>query len=183
MSFARFHNLAYCQPDDVHFLGAKPVAAREVTWGACRTHVTPDMGQSVIDPVEASWTLGSSTVYTGLDDKRLNFFSGEIASINSLVGFAQKYRAAFISLVVALLTLLHFSLLLWSKVRPTLFSPVSTLLAIFVALFALVRKAERAASLSMEVVRGCIKSLMATKTSAGHHSLINIRPTLNCKET
>ena len=107
-----------------------------------------------------------------LHDQSQYFGCRHVAGINSLVGFAQKHCAAFVSLGVALVACLCLGTLLVSHLPPSVAAIVAATLAFQMAFPALVGQAKRSASVAQKEVRRRWQHLVAPMALACRDGIV-----------
>jgi hypothetical protein len=150
MMLSVVHNLANCRSDYIHFIGGKPIATRKIAGGASRSHIAFDMGQSVVDAIQSTRLICSSTINTWLHNHGQNLSGAKVASINPFVSRPQKYRPPFVSSAVTLLPSYNLFTLLRRMLGPSVGSFIAPALAITVASPALIGQSKRATAVTQE---------------------------------
>jgi hypothetical protein len=148
----RFHNLADCSAYNVHLGSGEPVPTRKVAWGAGSADVAFDVGQSVVNAVEAAVLGGRSTIRARLFNHFKNFGARQIALVYSLIGLTQKHSAPFARSAVFQIAGLGHSTLFRRHVDPSFGATVPAFLSRPMTFLALVSEAKRAASVLQKYV-------------------------------
>ena len=149
----RFHNLADCSAYNVHLGSGEPVPTRKVAWGAGSADVAFNVGQSVVNAVEATVLGGRSTIRARLLNHFKNFGARQIALVYSLIGLAQKHSAPFARSAVFQIAGLGHGTLFRRHVAPPFGATVSAFLSSAVAFLAFVSQPKRSARVLQEYIR------------------------------
>ena len=169
MSFSCGHNLSYDRPDQIHFGGGKPVAARKVARRAGRANISPYVRVRVVYTVKPPRSFDGPAVHARFPYKLKNFIRAKVASIHALVGFTEKDRSPLVSLAVFSITGLCFIALFGVHIDPTLFAAVASLFTCVVANLTFIRKAKGASLFLIKVFGGSCEITSTTEASAGRH--------------
>lgn len=158
----RIHNLPDGLADDVHFLGCEPITAREVARCAGWSDIALYVWQGVINSVQSSRASLCAAIYARLGNHRQNLSACHVASVNALVGFAQKDGSTFIGFGITLLTRHSLCPLIWRMLGPTVGAVITPALPITVASSAFVSQSKRAGRIPQENLWCRLQKLLAS---------------------
>ena len=116
---------------------------------------------AVVDSVQSTWNVCGAAMNARLHDHGQDFFCRHVAGVNSLIGFAQEYCAAFVRLGVSLVASLCLGALLVIHLAPSITAIVSATLAFTMTFTALVGQAKRSAFVAHEKISRCWQHLIA----------------------
>jgi hypothetical protein len=160
--------------NDLHLSKCESIPTRKVARRTGRRDVAFDVRLAVVNSVQPTRQISGSAMNAWLHDKGQYLGSRHVAGINSLVGFAQKHGAAFVRFGVLLIACLCLGALLVSHLAPSITSVVAATLALFMALAALIGKAQRTAFVSHEEVGCCWQHLAAPMALASGVCVVGV---------
>lgn len=150
-----------------HLIYSKPVATSDIASGTSRLNVTPHMRLGVINSIQSSIMVCSTTVNAWLLNITQDLFRGKIASIYFNVSIAQRYSPPFRTSSVAKLSSTNLLFLLWAKITPAISSVFTTNFSLSMASTAFVGNPQRPRRVFHKRLDISWKRLFAAITSSG----------------
>lgn len=162
--------------DQLHLIHGEAVAAHDITVTAGSLDVALNMGQAVVNAVEAAIVCSGSAIDARLLNHFQNFDGSQVTRINALVSLAQKSCTPALGLVPPLHSGGAENALFGRQCAPAFLAAIPALAPLAVAFAAFIRNAKRAARVLQKHFRRCgqfaLASIANPHSRSGRYSVI-----------